>query len=184
MIVSVAPLLRQPIGSHISYDIAEDPVDPRGDNADLIEAGFDTVDARVTATHTNPGALLEGEARGTTDQQCSRCLRPVKVTVDATFAEQYYATMAVISGETLDAAPLDSKTIGSDFLIDLTPLLAEELILAMPVAPLCREDCRGLCAECGEDLNERPHEHDEVTDARWSKLAQLRQPDADSDRSA
>lgn len=184
MIISVAPLLKQPVGSHISYSVAEDPVDPRGDNAHLLEAGFDTVDAQVTATHTNPGALLEGDARGTTDQQCSRCLIPVRVTVDTTFAEQYYATMAVASGEPLDEAPLDSKTIGSDFLIDLTPLIAEELILAMPVAPLCREDCRGLCPECGEDLNEHPHEHNAAADARWAKLAQLRQADLDDDRTA
>lgn len=186
MIISVAPLLKQHIGSHISYAFAEDPVDPKGENADVLEAGFQSIDARVTATHTDPGALLEGDASGGTDQQCSRCLRPIRVTVAANFAEQYYATVAVASDAKLDAPPveLDAKTIGSDFLIDLSPLIAEELILAMPVKPLCREDCKGLCSECGEDLNERPHEHNEIVDERWSKLSKLRDLHLDEDRNA
>lgn len=173
MIVSVAPLLKQPVGSELAFAFAEDPIDANGDNAALLDAGFESVDARVTATHTNPGPLVEGEARGTMAQQCSRCLRPVKVLVDATFAEQYYATTGVL-GQPLDAAPADAKTIGSDFLIDLTPLIAEELMLATPLAPLCRRDCRGLCLECGEDLNDHPHTHDDATDLRWTKLQALR----------
>lgn len=174
MIVSVAPLLKQPVGTEVAFAFAEDPIDPQGDNAALIEAGFESVDARLTATHTNPGPLLEGEARGTMEQQCSRCLRPVKVPVDATFVEQYYATIGVL-GQSLEAVPDDVKTIGSDFLVDLTELVAEELVLATPLAPLCRRDCKGLCLECGEDLNDHhPHMHDDPTDLRWSKLQALR----------
>ena len=181
MIISVAPLLKQPVGSELAFAFAEDPIDPKGDNAALLEVGFESVDARVTATHTNPGPLLEGEARATTQQQCSRCLRPVKVLIDATFAEQYYATVGVV-GEPLDAAPLDARTISSDFLIDLTPLIAEELLLATPLAPLCRRDCRGLCPDCGEDLNDRPHTHDNAVDERGAKLQALRdfRPERDS----
>jgi uncharacterized metal-binding protein YceD (DUF177 family) len=174
VIISVAPLLKQPIGSEAAYAIAEDPIDPRGENAGLREAGFDSVDARVTATHTNPGAYLEGDTTAIVEQPCSRCLRPVRVHVEASFAEQYYAMVGVHSGESLAEAPLDAKTIGSDFHIDLTPLIAEELILATPLAPLCRADCQGLCAQCGEDLNERPHTHDEQTDERWAALQKLR----------
>lgn len=173
MIISVAPLLKQPVGSEVAFAFAEDPIDPKGDNAGLLDAGFESVDARVTATHTTPGPYLEGEARATTEQQCSRCLRPVKVPVDASFAEQYYATMGVL-GEPLAAAPLDAKTIGSDFLIDLTPLIAEELMLARPLAPLCRRGCKGLCLDCGEDLNDRPHTHDDAVNERWAKLQALR----------
>ena len=94
--------------------------------------------------------------------------------VAAEFEEQYFATVGVAVGEVRDATPLDAKTIGSDFLIDLSPLLAEELLLALPLAPLCRVECKGLCQECGEDLNERPHSHDVVVDDRWAQLQQLR----------
>ena len=173
MIVSVAPLLKQPVGTEVGFEFAEDPIDPKGDHAALIDAGFGSVDARLTATHTNPGPLLEGEARATMEQQCSRCLRPVKIPVDATFAEQYYTTIGVL-GQSLDAAPADVRTIGSDFLVDLTELVTEELILATPLAPLCRRDCKGLCLECGEDLNDRLHTHDDPVDDRWAKLQALR----------
>ena len=173
MIISVAPLLKQPVGSEVAFAVAEDPIDPKGDNADLREAGFESIDARITATHTNPGAYIEGEAKASLGQQCSRCLRPVQVPIEATFAEQYYATIGVL-GEPRDAAPLDAKIIGSDFHIDLTQLLAEELFLATPLASLCRRDCKGLCLDCGEDLNDHPHTHDDAVNERWAKLQALR----------
>ena len=72
------------------------------------------------------------------------------------------------------AGALDAKTIGSDFKVDLVPLLREELILVTPVRALCRPDCAGLCPVCGIDLNERPHTHDDAVDARWTALQELR----------
>lgn len=178
MRISVAPLLKQPIGSHEDLHVGEDPIDQRGQNAELAAAGFASFDAHVRATHTDPGAYLEGRASGEVEQQCSRCLRQITSPVTTDFAEQYYATIGVVSGEELPEAPLDAKTIGSDFRVDLAPLLREELILAMPQAPLCRPDCKGLCAECGRDLNEEPHEHERGVDDRWAALRDLH-PDED-----
>ena len=174
MIVNVAPLLRQPIGARADYEVAEAPIDPQGENAGLLDVGAVSIDAEITATHTNPGAYLEGEAEASVQVTCSRCLKPIETPVHAEFAEQYYATIGVASGEPLAEVPRDAKTIGSDFRIDLTPLLREELILATPLAPLCRPDCRGLCPVCGEDLNLRPHEHEAPLDERFAKLEQLR----------
>ncbi len=174
MIISVAPLLKQHVGSRAAYALAEDPIDPRGENAGLLDSGFQSVDARVTATHTTPGAYLEGDAEATFDEECSRCLATVRMRVAAEFEEQYFATVGVESGESLEVAPLDAKTIASDFLIDLTPLIVEELLLALPLAPLCRPDCRGLCPECGEDLNQQPHQHAAPVDDRWAELERLR----------
>ncbi len=174
MIINVAPLLKQPLGTQAELSLHEDPIDPRGENAGLLDAGAESIDATIKATHTNPGAYIEGEARARIAQECSRCLRPTHANVTARFAEQYYSTIGVLSGEPLDAAPDDAKTIGSDFRVDLTPLLREELILATPQAVLHAPECKGLCAMCGEDLNERPHDHEEPVDERWATLQQLR----------
>ena len=174
MIVSVAPLLKQPIGAQADYEVAEAPIDPHGENAGLLDAGATSIDAEITATHTNPGAYLEGKAEASVQATCSRCLKPIETPVHAEFAEQYYATIGVASGEPLAEAPPDAKTIGSDFRIDLVPLLREELILATPLAPLCRPDCKGLCPVCGEDLNLRPHEHEAAVDERFAELERLR----------
>src|SRR6266567_4541919 len=174
MIVSVAPLLKQPIGAQADFRVAESPVDPHGENSGLREAGAVSIDADIVATHTNPGAYLEGTADATLEAICSRCLVPIETPVHADFAEQYYARFGVVAGDALGEAPTDSKTIGSDFRIDLTPLLREELILATPQAPLCLLDCKGLCPICGDDLNDRPHIHEEHLDVGWSKLQELR----------
>lgn len=173
MMISVAPLLRQPVGSTEDHHVAESPIDPRGENAGLLEADITSIDADIRATHTNPGALLEGDARATVAQQCARCLTAIDAPVEARFAEQYYATLNVENGSPMPEPPRDAKTIGHDYRIDLVPLLREEVILATPQAPLCRPDCKGLCPECGRDLNEEPHEHDADADERWGALRSL-----------
>jgi uncharacterized protein len=174
MIVNVAPLLKEPIGEQIELHVAESPIDPKGENSGLLEAGAVSIEADIVATHTNPGAYFEGSATASLQTICSRCLIPIETPVRAEFAEQYYARFGVLSGESLGEAPTDAKTIGSDFNVDLTPLLREELFLATPFAPLCRPECKGLCEECGDDLNQRPHRHERAVDERLSVLEKLR----------
>jgi uncharacterized protein len=174
VVINVAPLLKQPLGTRVDYEVRESPIDPRGENAGLLDAAIVDVDAKIRATHTNPGPFLEGAADARVAAQCARCLIPIDTPVHADFAEQYYATVPVETGVAVMAAPLDAKTVGSDFTVDLTPLLREELILATPLAPLCRPECAGLCPVCGEDQNLRPHAHDEAVDQRWSALRELK----------
>lgn len=176
MKVSVAPLLKQVVGHRVEHHVAEGPpIDPRGESAGLLDAGITAFEADVRATHTDPGAYLEGEVEATIAAECARCLRPITTPVKTEFAEQYYASIHVDSGDSMPEAPGDAKTIGTDFMIDLTPLIREEVILATPLSVLCRPDCKGLCPVCGADLNERPHTHDDDIDDRWSKLRELAQ---------
>jgi len=174
VVINVAPLLKQALGTRVAYEIRESPIDPRGEERGLLEASIVDVASVVHATHTNPGVYFEGAADAHIAAQCARCLKPIDAPVHAEFAEQYYATVPVEAGTAIIEPPLDAKTIGSDFKVDLTTLLREELILATPVAALCRDDCAGLCPVCGEDLNERPHAHDEKVDVRWTALQQLK----------
>jgi len=136
VVINVAPLLKQPLGTRVDYELQESPIDPRGDNAGLLDADIVDIDALVHATHTNPGAYFEGSADAHVAGQCARCLVPIDTPVHADFAEQYYATVPVEHGVGLVEPPLDAKTIGSDFKVDLVPLLREELILVTPVAAL------------------------------------------------
>ena len=181
MIINVAPLLKEPVGATAEFQVAEDPIDPRGDNAGLREANVTAIDADLIATHTNPGPYIQGDAEARIEVECSRCLRLFEAPVHADFAEQYYATIGVEHGEALAAAPRDAKTIGSDFRIDLVPLLREEILLAAPLAPLHSPDCKGLCPVCGKDLNDAPHVHDEPVDERWARLAELKDFHAERD---
>jgi uncharacterized protein len=77
--------------------------------------------------------------------------------------------------EVFEEKPVDGETRLLEVdRIDLEPLARETVLLELPLAPLCREDCAGLCAECGADRNTVDCGHALVTtDARWSALDQL-----------
>jgi uncharacterized protein len=56
---------------------------------------------------------------------------------------------------------------------DLEPVLRDAVVLALPLQPVCREDCLGLCSECGALLNEDPDHHHDAADPRWAALQGL-----------
>ena len=121
---------------------------------------------------------VTGVLEGTVVRQCVRCLKEyddaLAFSVRAAFAREGKDPKAgVRSPKTLDprkghttAARVESQTEEEDEgddryfyqgdQIDLAPMLREHIILAAPMQPLCREDCAGLCARCGKDLNEGP----------------------------
>jgi uncharacterized protein len=70
----------------------------------------------------------------------------------------------------IDAEPFDGKTI------DLDPIVREQVLLALPVTVLCRDDCKGLCPTCGQDLNERDcgHSEKQQIDVRLAKLKDIK----------
>ncbi len=70
----------------------------------------------------------------------------------------------------IDAEPFDGKTI------ELDPIVREQVLLALPVSVVCREDCKGLCTVCGQDLNEQDcgHAGRKEVDARLAKLADIK----------
>ncbi|MEW5739655.1 MAG: DUF177 domain-containing protein [Myxococcota bacterium] len=70
----------------------------------------------------------------------------------------------------IDAEPFDGKTI------DLDPVIREQVLLALPATVLCREDCRGLCSTCGQDLNEQDcgHAEKKEVDVRLAKLKDIK----------
>ncbi|MFD6368318.1 YceD family protein, partial [Streptomyces roseolus] len=60
-----------------------------------------------------------------------------------------------------------------DGMFDLEPVLRDAVVLALPMQPVCREDCAGLCSECGINLNDHPDHHHDATDIRWAALQEL-----------
>jgi uncharacterized protein len=111
------------------------------------------------------GVWLRAVAEVELDAQCARCLSaftyPCQVEVEELFvypeqAERYQ--------------DLDAPLIHDDQ-IDLADPVRDAIILDQPLSPLCREDCRGLCPQCGADLNaETDHDHPDSIDARWIGL--------------
>ena len=119
----------------------------------------------------NEGIVLTGTVSTTWDGECRRCLRPVRAPLRAELLEVFEDEPT--EGET---RPLEGVSI------DLEPVAREAVLLELPLAPLCREDCLGLCPQCGAVRDEVDCGHSaEVADARWSALADLRFDDPPDD---
>ncbi|NKB89837.1 MAG: DUF177 domain-containing protein [Acidobacteria bacterium] len=106
---------------------------------------------------------------------CSRCLLPTSVIVRREYDLTFESTEAIATEEEveLDEADLDIDYYPGDG-IDLRPILAEQVLLDLPVKPLCGEACKGLCAQCGTNLNEEGCDCEAPVDPRLSALGELR----------
>ena len=116
------------------------------------------------------GVLVTGSARAIATGACVRCLDPVTEEVDARFQELFaYADRAAHHLEVGDEDAAEECVI-EDGLIDLETLLRDTVVPTLPFQPVCREDCPGLCDQCGARLADDPdHQHD-VIDPRWAAL--------------
>jgi uncharacterized protein len=113
------------------------------------------------------GVLLTGTAEVRLAGQCVRCLTDLTDTAVVDFQELYVYP----GNESGDAETEDEIRHLEGDLLDLEPVLRDSVVLDLPFQPLCRPDCRGLCPECGADLNQDPeHGHDAPIDPRWSGL--------------
>jgi uncharacterized protein len=129
------------------------------------------------------GVLVSGTVRGTAKGECSRCLDDITrdLTVDVTelFAYPEKAAASVKAGD-VDVEDEES-VLDDDDNADLEPVLRDSVVTALPFQPLCREDCPGLCSECGARLADDPgHQHD-VVDPRWSALQSMLESTSVSD---
>ena len=112
------------------------------------------------------GVLVTGTATVQVRGECVRCLGPISDELEVEIQELY-----VYPGVELDN-DLASRLQGD--LIDLEPVLRDAVVLDLPFQPLCRDDCAGLCVECGASLNENPnHRHESDLDPRWAALRGL-----------
>ncbi len=129
------------------------------------------------------GVLVTGTVRALATGACVRCLDPVTIEVDAGFQELFaYADRAAHHREVGDEDVAQEFEV-EDGLIDLDPLLRDTVVPALPFRPVCREDCPGLCSQCGARLADEPDHHHDVIDPRWAALSDLRStPIADEEK--
>ncbi|WP_255596148.1 DUF177 domain-containing protein [Cellulomonas sp. C5510] len=135
---------------------------PTGDDLEL--------DLRLEAVME--GVLVSGTVRARVVGECVRCLDEVVDHVDVPVQELYvYPGRAEVAAENGDDEE-DVRELDGD-LADVEPALRDALVTALPFQPLCRDDCPGLCSECGARLADEPgHAHDTI-DPRWAALGGL-----------
>ncbi len=114
------------------------------------------------------GVLVSGEVDVPLVGQCARCLDPVEDTLRLPIQE-LYAYPGSTTSQTSEEDEV--RLVEGDFL-DLQPLVRDSVVLALPLAPVCTDDCGGLCVDCGQRLDDLPADHaHEVVDPRWAGLA-------------
>jgi len=119
---------------------------------------------------------IQGQIEAEVEVHCDRCLSAFRLAVTPDF-DVFYAPLAVLMPE--EEVQLTERDLQFGFyqneLIDIDALVREQIRLALPFRLLCREDCRGLCPQCGADLN---HETCRCAppqvDARWAALWELK----------
>jgi uncharacterized protein len=112
------------------------------------------VDVKCRITKTSSTIFIKGDLSALLGISCSRCLEDAELSVGSDFAY----TLVPAKPETreeleLQAEDLEISYYRGDF-IDLTPIICEQIILQIPIKPLCAEECKGLCPHCGVNLNE------------------------------
>ncbi|HEX6469986.1 MAG TPA: YceD family protein [Streptosporangiaceae bacterium] len=112
------------------------------------------------------GVLVSGTAQVPVAGECARCLSAISDSVEVEFQELFVYDDTRSGGH----ADEDERRAERD-LVDLEPVLRDAVVLDLPLSPLCRDDCPGLCTECGVRLADDPgHDHGDAVDPRWAAL--------------
>lgn len=179
--------------THRTFDVSADRVNewlrglPMRDALGAPEAdpeageGHADLDLYTEGTH----AFASGTFKGYLTVACSRCVGPVKLVLDEQLRVTFMPQSEMpdddddaaegeegleVGAEDLDLFPYDGE------IVDLEPLFREQFVLAVPYAPLCREDCKGLCPQCGIDRNTGTCSCEAPIDPRLAALKGLKIP--------
>jgi DUF177 domain-containing protein len=150
-------------GRRIDLAIGVDPLELAGQRYGVTDG---TAAATLDASRTSSGYSLRLRYEVRLDGPCMRCLEDAResVSIDSREVDQPGG------GEDLRSPYLQEEEL------DVKAWARDALALALPAQIVCREDCLGLCAVCGENLNEagEEHHHEQAPDPRWAKLSEVR----------
>ena len=167
MQTNVAQLLKAPVGSIRTF-----PIDDV-----LEESGTEYhVKGELTLIRSTNSILVQGRLETQAHIACSRCAKPFTQKIPLKIQEEFFPTIDIITGAKLPK-PEDpgSFTIDEHHILDLTEAIRQYIITALPMKPLCKEDCAGLCGTCGKDLNQgKCGCTQEEIDPRWAELLKLK----------
>jgi uncharacterized protein len=143
--INVGFIINQEVGYSHEFPFGFDQVDVSDD------LSLRQVDGLVTIGRTPQGLLVQGKFSGSLSLQCVRCLADYEHMLHWDLTELYAFNEKSVTDSGL-FVPEDAQ-------IDLAPLIRDYALLDVPISPVCRPDCRGLCPACGQNLNERDCGH-------------------------
>jgi uncharacterized protein len=170
MIIDLSALAER--SKDVEIEIAAENLDVAGENARVV----DPVRLRCRITGGDFQSKVEGRIETKLEVECTRCLEPVEVPLQFDFAVEFVkAEHFGIEGEhEIDPKNLSADALESDEL-DLEELVREQILLNLPEKVFCRDDCKGLCENCGTNRNLEDCDcKEEEIDPRWAALKNLK----------
>ncbi len=163
MKINVAQQLRESVGSvrHVTINETTEP-------------GF-AIRGELQLLRTNRSILVSGKFDTTARDVCSRCLDEFGYSLALDIEEEYFMTRDPVSGTPLTPPPESGVfTVDEHNLLDLSEAVRQYTLLAQPMKPICREDCAGLCPQCGRNLNNQTCDCTPIRpDSPWAPLQGL-----------
>lgn len=166
---NVSLLMREPIGSRRRYQVDEEFAPIEGEALQV------RVEGAVDLLRTDRGILATAHLQSGASGECDLCLQPVSYPMRLDVEEEFLPTVDPLTGGALPPlADADMSAIDEHHLLDLTDVVRQIWLVAAPMQVRCREDCAGLCPECGADRNKRTCTCQAAPiDGRWAALAAL-----------
>lgn len=175
---NVAQFLKESPGASRRYDLLAD--------VSFIEEEVKAVrplSGSVEFMRSSGGILVTGQLETEVEVVCSRCLEPFLLPIKVKLEEEFRPTVDVVTGAKLkktasgvSISDEDKATlIDEHHVLDLSEVVRQDILLAIPMRPLCRPNCAGMCPHCGHNLNEGPCGcREEAIDPRWAVLGRLK----------
>ncbi|MFZ0547399.1 MAG: DUF177 domain-containing protein [Candidatus Promineifilaceae bacterium] len=101
---------------------------------------------KFSAIRNSRGIYITGQLYSEIEGECSRCLDTIQIPITIQLDDLFYYPPST--------TPPGEFSVGEDCFIDLAPLARQMSLLDIPMQPICKPDCKGLCGECGQNLNE------------------------------
>ena len=151
-------------GEHKRYSLNFPAPEAIGNPLLEIPAG-ELLEISFEAESVADGVLISGHVKSNAKGECGRCLEKISEDIDQKFQELFFYESRIEDSDD------DLFVMDGDF-ADIETPIRDAVVLAMPINPLCKADCKGLCSECGEKLEllEPGHMHEKI-DPRWSGLS-------------
>jgi uncharacterized protein len=170
MLINVAHLLKADVGARQAYTIDEAYEYQEGDTSTTWVKG------KAAVLRTDKGLLVSAALELDAASVCARCLERYRCKLPVRFEEEFFPSVDINTGAPV--APPEEPgafTIDANHQIDLTEAARQYLLAQMPIRLICREDCRGLCPQCGRNLNAGECCCEPAAqDSRWGALRDFR----------
>ena len=169
---NVAQLLKEATGATRSYEVVTDLSSDFDQELKIVSP----LSGQVRFLRTGPNILVTGTLETTIEKECGRCLTSFTTPVTIELEEEFFPQLDIITGTAITQPPEveEANLIDEQHILNLLEVVRQEILVKSDSLFYCRPDCKGLCPQCGQDLNMGSCDcQNEVVDPRWAGLQAL-----------